>query len=216
MAKFRITGPDGKAYDVEAPNGTSPEEVFRVIQGGSASAEPPAPAQPIGQSIDYDAQEADVRAAIKVLPSSMRQKAMKEWSSRRVASERKGAGGMQTAYDVGRNLIRGTPVGSWLDEGVAGAKSLAGGDYEENVALERARNDAADSSATKLGSFPIIGDFTTAGVTKLAGGIASAPFTPFLRAAQGAAMLPRMGAAALTGAGYGTVYGAGEGEGGEA
>lgn len=210
MAKFRITGPDGTSYRIEAPDGTTPEEVFKVIQGG---APPTAPTEAPAPSINFDAPEADVRAAIKVLPETLRKKAMAEWSGRRVSAERKGAGGMQTVYDVGRNLVRGTPVGSWLDEGIAGAKSLAGGDYEENVALERARNDAADTNATKLGTLPLIGDVTTAGVTKLAGGLASAPFTPFLRVAQGAAMLPRMGAAALTGAGYGAAYGAGEGEG---
>lgn len=216
MAKYRITGPDGASYRVEAPDGTSLEEVFRVIQGGASSETrlqpPPSPATE-EPSIDFAGPEENVRTAIKALPPSMRKKAMENWSKQRVSAERKDAGRMQTAFDVGRNLIRGTPVGSWLDEGVAGAKSLAGGDYEESVALERARNDAADSNATKLGTLPIIGDVTTAGVTKLAGGLASAPFTPFLRAAQGAAMLPRMGAAALTGAGYGAAYGAGEGEG---
>lgn len=168
---------------------------------------------PIVEDIDYDAPEADVRAAIKVLPESMRKKAMSEWSKRRVAKERANAGGMQTAYDVGRNLIRGTPVGSWLDEGLAGARSLTGGNYDEEVALERARNDAADSNATKLGTLPVIGDVTTAGLTKLAGGIASAPLAPMARVFQGASMLPRIGNAALTGMGYGAAYGAGEGEG---
>jgi len=127
--------------------------------------------------------------------------------------QRKEAGGMQGVYDVGRNLVRGTPIGSFLDEGLAGARALAGGDYEEEVALERARNDAADAAGTKLGSLPIIGDVTTAGVTKLAGGLASAPLAPMARVFQGAAMLPRMGNAALTGMGYGALYGAGEGEG---
>ena len=170
---------------------------------------PAAPEMP--QGVNLDASEDEIREAIKVLPAPLRKKANAEWVKRRVETERKGAGGM---YDVARNLARGTPIGSWLDEGVAGAKALAGyGDYDENLALERARNEAADSSATKIGRLPIIGDVTTAGVTKLAGGLASAPFTPMIKAAQGASMLGRMLAAGATGAGYGTVYGAGEGEG---
>jgi hypothetical protein len=161
--------------------------------------------------VSWDASEGEIREAIKVLPAQMRKKATAEWAKRRVETERKGAGSL---YDVPRNLARGTPVGSWIDEGVAGAKALAGyGDYEENVALERARNEAADKNATKLGTLPLIGDVTTAGVTKLVGGIASAPLTPAWTAAKGAAMLTRMGKAAATGAGYGAAYGAGEGEG---
>ena len=167
----------------------------------------------IDMGVSWDAPESEVRAAINVLPNKMRGAAMKEWSKRRVSKERKEAGNAQTAYDVGRNLLRGTPVGSWLDEGVAGVKSMFGGDYDENVALERERNAAADANATKLGTLPLIGDVTTGGLTKLAGGILSAPISPALRIAQGAALLPRMANAAATGVAYGGVYGAGEGEG---
>lgn len=183
----------------------------------------PATANPFSQfattpqstpSVSWDASEDEIREAIKVLPEPLRKSAKAEWAKRRVATERKDAGGMQTAYDVGRNLIRGTPIGSWLDEGWGGAKALySGTDYDEEVALERARNEAADKSATKLGTLPLIGDVTTSGVTKLAGGIASAPLAPMARVLQGAAMLPRMANAVLTGAGYGAAYGAGEGEG---
>lgn len=173
------------------------------------------PVQPQKTPIQWDAVETEVRAAINALPRSERKAAIKEWSKRKVALQRQEAGGMQSVYDVGRNLVRGTPVGSFLDEGLAGARALAGGDYEEEVALERARNDAADAAGTKLGSLPIIGDVTTAGVTKLAGGIASAPLAPMARVFQGMAMLPRMGNAALSGMGYGALYGAGEGEGAE-
>lgn len=166
------------------------------------------------QGVNFDAPEDEIREAIKVLPESLRKSAKAEWAKRRVAAERKDAGGIQTAYDVGRNLIRGTPVGSWLDEGWGGAKALySGTDYDEEVALERARNEAADKSATKLGTLPLIGDVTTAGVTKLVGGLASAPVAPMARVFQGGSMLHRMGNAAITGAGYGAAYGAGEGEG---
>lgn len=183
----------------------------------------PATANPFSQfattpqstpSVSWDASEDEIREAIKVLPEPLRKSAKAEWAKRRVATERKDAGGMQTAYDVGRNLIRGTPVGSWLDEGWGGAKALySGTDYDEEVALERARNEAADKSATKLGTLPLIGDVTTAGVTKLVGGLASAPVAPMARVFQGGSMLHRMGNAAITGAGYGAAYGAGEGEG---
>lgn len=197
--------PDGNI--AEFPEGTPRETITAALQRRFGSAPPSEP------QMDWNAPEGELRAAINALPTSMRKKARDEWAKRRVAKERKDAGGMQTAYDVGRNLIRGTPVGSWLDEGVAGAKSLFGGDYDENLALERARNTAADSEATTIGSLPLIGDVTTSGVTKLAGGLLSAPMAPMVRVAQGATMLPRMVNALATGAVYGGAYGAGEGEG---
>lgn len=173
---------------------------------------PEVQAEPDAGGISWDMPEADIRAAIRVLPEKQRSAMMKEWAKHRVGKEREANAGSQTARDIGRNLIRGTPIGSWLDEGTAGAKALAGGDYDEEVALERARNEAADTSASKVGTLPLIGDVSTAGLTKLAGGIISAPLAPIARVAQGATLLPRIINSALSGAGYGALYGAGEGE----
>lgn len=164
--------------------------------------------------INWNMPDADIRAAIKSLPKEAQKVARDEWAKRRVASERASTPGpIQTLKDVGRNFARGTPVGSWIDEGLALGRSAMGGDYADEVALERARNQATDDASTKLGTLPIIGDVTAGGLTKLAGGILSAPFSPAVRVMQGATMLPRVLNAGATGATYGAAYGAGEGEG---
>ena len=197
------------AFRVNTAASSDPWAEFRAPKAEAA------PDQTSSNAVPWEGSEYEIRAAIGHLPKSMRKQALDEWSKRRVASERKEAGKAQTVYDVGRNLLRGTPVGSWLDEGVAGVKALAGGDYDEAVSLERARNEAADANATKLGTLPLIGDVTTSGLTKLAGALVTAPFAPAVRVAQGATMLPRMANALATGATYGAGYGAGEGEGAE-
>lgn len=40
MATFRITGPDGSAYNINAPDGTEPDEVLRVFQSQQTPAQP--------------------------------------------------------------------------------------------------------------------------------------------------------------------------------
>ena len=59
---------------------------------------------------------------------------------------------------------------------------------------------------------PLIGDVTAGGLTKLAGGVASAPLAP-LRAFVGGGTIPRVAAnLSLNGILYGLLYGAGEGD----
>lgn len=193
----------------------APTEVTDLVpdESGAKFAAPQIAPQPETDQtrIAWDMPEKDVKAAIRVLPEKERAAALKEFARRKVGAERKDAGKMQTVYDVGRNLARGTPVGSWLDEGAAWATTSNPNDYEEELAVQRARNDAADSNATTVGTLPLIGDVTTSGLTKLAGGILSAPVAPTLRVMQGATMLPRIANAMLTGGVYGAGYGAGEG-----
>lgn len=168
--------------------------------------------------IDYAGPTPEVRAAIAKLPPEQRDQALKEWADAFVANERKAGGFMQGASDTVRNLARGTPVGSWLDEANAGlaagqhALGLGGAPYDEALAYQRATDRAIDSGSTKIGSLPIIGDVTAAGATKLAGGIASAPFAPAIRAVQGGSRAGNMINAGVTGTAYGAAYGAGEGE----
>lgn len=185
----------------------APEVAAPIAAMPETAPEPQAP------RIDWNMPEADIRAALKVLPAKERQALTKEWASRRVKAERAKTGDTQTYWDLGRNFVRGTPIGSWLDEGKA---YLSPGDYEENLALERARNQAADDNATKLGTvnIPFVGptDITTGTAAKLAGALTTAPFSPAIRVMQGATMIPRMANAATTGIAYGTAYGAGEGE----
>ncbi len=155
----------------------------------------------------------DALGEIRKLPPADQQNAMKAWASQTVSKERAKGGIGQTVDDFVRRLARGTPVGSWADEGNALIASKLGiADYDQQLAYERAKDQQGDASATKLGTLPVIGDVTTAGVTKLGGGLASAAVAPAVRVAQGAALLPSMANGLATGAAYGGVYGAGEGE----
>lgn len=181
-----------------------------VVDDGSGGGQPAWASAPVvsdGQSIDFNRPIEQVRADIAKLPEADRKKALREWADSYVANERKGGGIMQGVGDTVRNLARGTPVGSWLDEANAATASLMGTPYDEAIEYQRATDRAIDKGATK-----IAGPVTTADLTKIAGGIASVPVAPVANVFRGAAMLPQMGNALITGAGYGALYGAGQGE----
>jgi hypothetical protein len=195
MPRHLIQGPDGTKHIIEAPEGATPEQIIEFAQtqfGGSKPA-PEAPQAPDTRT------EAEKKA------------------DARVAKERgENRGVLQNIDDTIRNLARGTPVGSWMDEIAARGNALLGGEpYEEGVEYQRATDRAIDAESTKVGELPVIGDVTTGGLTKLTGAIASAPFAPAARIFGGGSLLARTGNAAATGAAYGGLYGAGEGEGTE-
>jgi len=123
------------------------------------------------------------------------------------------------------SLLRGTPVGSWEDEIGAGAAGLAnsisggaiGEPYDDAKAYMDARLRSIDKNSKTLGHIPTpFGPLpvTTEGLKEIAGGIASAPFTPIARIFKGASLLPTIGNDIATGIGLGGLYGAGNGEGG--
>jgi len=167
-------------------------------------AQQPKPTNEFG--LDFTKPVAEIRKDIAALPGDNRKKALTQWADYFVKNENKLTRG---ADDVVRSLARGTPIGSWLDEAnaatSAAANTLTGGaigaPYDETVAYNRARDRLADKEQGWGGT-----------ALKVAGGIASLPFSPALRTAQGASMLTRVGAGAATGAMYGAAYGAGEGE----
>jgi hypothetical protein len=139
----------------------------------------------------------------------------------RVSKERlENRGVVQSFDDAIRNLTRGLPIGSYMDEIAAGGNaaihSVTGGaygePYRENLEYQRAYDRAVDAESTKLGELPVIGDVTVGGATKLTGALATAPFLPVARVFGGNAMLANMGNAAVSGAGYGALYGSGEGD----
>lgn len=118
-----------------------------------------------------------------------------------------------------RNFNKGLPFGSYIDEGVAGAKALGsvvsggriGDTYENALALEHARDKAAAKAYSRVvGTLPLVGDVTTGGLLSLGGSIASAPLAPGLKVMQGATMLPKMVNSAATGLAYGGFYGSGD------
>lgn len=107
-----------------------------------------------------------------------------------------------------RTFNKGMPWGSWTDEGIALVKSVlpqfAGGmPYNEAVALERARDRAAEKKYSGTGGTAL----------KVGGALLTAPLLPAANVFRGQTLLPAMGNAAITGAGYGAAYGAGQGEG---
>ena len=247
MAKYEVEAPDGGKYEVEMPEGLSPEamrskleETFTALgikanrvdtSAGKFAAPGVAPKYP---GLDFAQPVPQVRAAIQAMPETERKGAFNEWAKQYVAKERQGGGIMQGVRDVGRNLARGTPVGSWLDEANAKTANLISGTpYDETLAYQRATDEAIDRDSTKLGSLPLIGDVTAGGVQKLAGGIASVVAAPGPAATtlggmlsapirtvlgspinpmRGTTMLPRVVNAGTTGAVYGGIYGAGEGD----
>ena len=189
------------------------DDAFAQTMGGQTAAQPQTTAP-----INFDAPVEEVRAQIAKLPEDQRSEALKQWADTYVANERKSGGSY--IGDTVRNLARGTPVGSFLDEGNAALAAaqyklgLGGAPYDEALAYQRAQNRAVDNDSTKIGALPLIGDVTVGGATKLAGGVLSLPVTPMVNAFRGATILPQAGNAAATGAAYGALYGFGEGEGG--
>lgn len=123
---------------------------------------------------------------------------------------------MTGVRDTVTRFVEGTPIGSFFDEAMAGVssvlpKSLGGMPYSDAKGLLDAERRIRDAESTKLATLPLVGDVTAGGVNKLAGAVASAPLAPVARVFQGATLLPRAGNVALSGAGYGGFYGAGEG-----
>lgn len=210
MATVRVTGPDGGVYEVNAPDGATDADIVKMVQTQfKAPSVPTAPPTPAKEDfgVDFSKPIPEVRAAISQLPSDKRKRAMDAWADNYVSSEQRTGKGFE---DVVRTVARGTPVGSWLDELSAGTVGLAnkisggaiGAPYDENLAYYRARDRQFDKANPK----------TSMGL-QIGGALASAPFTPMLRATQGATMLGKTANAALTGAAYGGLYGAGLGEG---
>lgn len=162
--------------------------------------------------IDFNRDEASVRADIAKLPERARERALTDWADQFVKREREAArqttvGSIgQAAGDVLRNVAGGTLVGSFLDEANAytqGALNDATGGYlgkprDEVLAYQRATDRAIQKE------FPIVST-----VAQIAGGVASA--MPLVRGAQTVA--GNIGRGAAVGSGYGAVSGFGAGEG---
>jgi hypothetical protein len=201
----------------EAITPSEPQQQAEPVQQAPEQPVEQAPAAP---AIDFDAPVPEVRKAIDALPKEQQQAAIDEWAKRYVAKERKeNEGWGQIAQDRIRDLARGTPVGSWLDEANAATSAalhsvgLGGAPYRESVAYQRAQDEAADNESTKLATLPVIGDVHTSGVTKVLGGLGITRAVPMVNVLRGGTIIPQVGNAMATGLAYGTLYGAGEGKG---
>lgn len=245
--RYRITGPDGANYDVTAPADATPDQVMEFVKGNigktqqpqqagateaafqaPAGAPEPPPQEPGKFSPPQGSIQPEVtaffgrphdrvRADIAKMSPEDRKPVLDAWAKFTVAQEKAKGGTLRAIDDKVRQFVRGTPIGSWVDELTAATSKLP---YDEVMAYQKARDKQADDDATKLGAIPLpMGldplDVTTGGVTKLAGAVASAPLAPVARVMQGATMLPRMVNGLINGLGYGGLYGAGEGQGEE-
>lgn len=151
----------------------------------------------IGRMIDGGATEAEIDAYI--------------------ASEKSQAAPVSGGFTLDnavRQIAKGTPIGSYMDEAAAAAdaathslfgRGSAGPDfwsrYAANVGRERGIDTAFEQANPK-----------TSTALQIGGALASIPLAPAATIFRGAAMLPRLGNAVATGLGYGALYGAGEGD----
>lgn len=204
-----------KANPWDADPIVSPESMAPIGSGMGAS--------DLGK-VDTSGDVNAVRARIAALPEQHQPAALRKWAKEYVAKERANGGTMQSISDFVRNVARGSPVGSWLDEANAGTSAAlhavtggyAGAPYDEALAYQRETDKAIDADSKKLGSIkvPIVGDVdvTTGGLQKLGGGVASAVAAPMVNLVRGTTILPRIINQAATGGVYGGIYGSGEGE----
>lgn len=164
-----------------------------------------APQNPFAGKSDDEA-----RAIIATVPPEKKQEALNLWADAYVAKERE-QGGVGMAIDNGvRAIARGTPIGSWLDEATALGASATGGNYDETLAYQRAKDRAYDA-ANPVASTAL----------QIGGGIASAVGGAGLVAngakAGATQVAPSLGGKIVRGLGAGAaaggVYGAGLGEG---
>lgn len=179
----------------------------------------------VGRLISANADEADIDAYIasegatldqvrahKVGAAAPQQPKFQTSEQKAVADWRQQNPKTAFVRDVARNVVRGTGIGSFMDEAAAGFRSFTRGEpYEKSKRMIDAMDEASAADTTTLGTLPYIGDVTTSGLAQIASGVATAPFMPMARVAQGATLLPRVANALATGAGYGALYGAGEG-----
>jgi hypothetical protein len=137
----------------------------------------------------------------------------------KVAKERAGGGMAQAFDDKIRELASGV-AGDYANRfaamGNAGLNAISGGKlgepWEEGLAHQHATDRAIDAESSKLGTLPLVGDVTTGGLTKLAGGLASGFALPLGVAAKGASALANTARVGGLGALYGGLYGSGEGD----
>jgi hypothetical protein len=184
MPIFEIQGPDGKTYEADAPDAQAAARAFSQMANLDKSAATPAAPEP---------SEGERKAAAKA-----------------AADRASMTPGMRTVADKLHQFVKGAIP--WSDEikAAIGTVLPGGGSFDENLAYQVAKGDAADADSTKLGTLPVVGDVTTGGVTKLGGGVASAVATAPINIVRGAALGARMLNEGAKGAIGGALYGSGE------
>ncbi len=144
MATYQLTMPDGRAFEVDGPEGMTSEQVWQAVNQNLQNA-------PLA---DYSKPESEIRSAIAQLPEQDKQRAYRQWARRGIAKER--AAGLET----GPSLARGIPViGGLVDEGAALADAglhqigkyfgtdKVGRPYDEALAFQRERHRQAEAAS---------------------------------------------------------------------
>ncbi len=142
---IKVTGPDGRVH--EFPNEAQPgqiEAVLRSVYGGGGNTEPPKPADPYkGMGLP------DIQKKYQAAQASgADQKSLAEISDAYVRKEQEQGGFGLAVDDTVRSIARGVPIiGGAMDEASALASSLTGGNYDETLDYQRARDRFMDKNA---------------------------------------------------------------------
>ena len=151
---------------------------------------------------------------LKGVPDDQREDARKAWADAYVANARKDGGTGQRVLDTVARVADSVPgLGAYTDEADAGLRSLAGENYDNSLAVARARHRAIENTPTaKIASTPF-GDIYESGLEKAAGAIGGGLALPTARVMGGSGALPAAVNTGATAGGYAAAQGFGEGEG---
>jgi len=221
MAKFRVTGPDGSTYEVNAPDGASEQDVMSYVQQQHTAQ----PAQPdfATQAASMDPTDLSVaRAKDGAFGDYLRAQAAqpKPGETPDQMFKRQYGGLSQEARPnsgegVARSALQGATFGGGDELVAAGAAALdpllkgSGGSYGDryDAYLGRERQ--------RLGQFR--NDHPVAAIgSEVVGAIPTAMLAPEIKAAQGAGLGTRMLVSGANAAGQGAVYGFNAGQDGPA
>lgn len=184
MAKYRVTGPDGKTYDVNAPDGATEGDAISYVRDQYYSSTPATPERKpdpyIGKSLEELGKmyrqarlvDAGDDVARKIADAYVRKEAEEISPQAAYSALEKGdvLGALTTAGrgiatgidDVIRQGAKGVPViGGLVDEANAATAELLGGNYDETLDYNRARDRYREAANP-----------TVSTVNQLAGGIA--------------------------------------------
>jgi len=205
--RFRVTAPDGRVYNVNAPLGATQQQAVAYVQRQLAS-NPPAP-RPSSPGIS-----ASANAAAGPLPPSRQGLGHIGPVSGRALPSAPPIRRVPSAAGYGNQVVDNF-TGGWADEiaGVGGVignglRTLFRGDeFRPAEAFTRVRRRTEDEQNQWRRDHPV------QRVAGAAQGLATAALLPAARVVRGGGLGGRMLNAGATGALYGTISGAGHGEG---
>lgn len=147
------------------------------------------------------------------VPAEHKDAALTAWADTQAAKDVRNGGLSMRASNIVSRLSRSVPgIGSYLDEAQAGLQSAMGGNYDLELAYQRARDRLADQENTPKISTPF-GDVYESGLEKAAGAIGGGLALPMARVTSGSGFIPGAVNAGTTAGLYGAAQGFGEGEG---